>query len=124
MKLIEGWSGNLPMCLFIQVAQRHGVSQQEVELLGHFEAHRFLQLQRQHDGNRAISLNLFRALMKAWLCGNAASARGNIFLRHFDALLNFRESWFRVSIIQRLLWVTPYFCFLAIDMRCDLYFFY
>src|SRR5919108_105842 len=58
---------HLPMRLLVQIAQGHGVGQQLVQLLGHFQAHRFLKLQRQQMVHGPVSLDLAGALVKARL---------------------------------------------------------
>src|ERR1700733_4504380 len=82
MKLIERRPGDLPMRLFVEVAQSHGVGQQQVQLLGHFQTHVLFQLQWQRMRNRPIGLDLSSALVKAWLRGNSFSGGVNFLVRH------------------------------------------
>src|SRR6266404_532869 len=86
MKLIESWSCNLPVGLLVKIAQRHGVSQQLVKLLGHFQTDGLFQLQRQQMRNGAVSLNLPCALVNPGLCANSGCAWRNILLHVQDLL--------------------------------------
>ena len=80
MELIKGGPGDLPVRLLVEVAQRHGVGEQQIELLGHFQAHGFFQFERQHVGNRAVALNFGGVLMKAWLRVDFVVIGGELFL--------------------------------------------
>ena len=70
MELIKGRAGNLPMGLFVQIAQRHRIGKQLVQLRGHLQAHRFLKLKRQQVTHSSVGLNFARTLMKTRLCGD------------------------------------------------------
>jgi len=67
MELIKSWPCDLPMRFFVEIAKGHGVGQHEVELLGHFEANRLFQFERQEVRNGAIGLNFGSTLVKAGL---------------------------------------------------------
>ena len=49
MQLIKSGAGHLPMRLLVEVAKGDGVGEELVQLFGHFQPHRFFQLQR-HGG--------------------------------------------------------------------------
>src|SRR3984885_6720892 len=85
MQLIKRRPGNLPVGLFVEVPQRHGIGEQQIQLLGHLETDRFLQFKRQDMRNRAISLNLPSALVKSRLCVERSSTACHIFLRHLSS---------------------------------------
>src|ERR1700683_3804379 len=79
MELIKSWSGNLPMRFLVEVAEGHGVSQQQVE--------------RQHVRTRAVLLNCFSTLVKTRLgahCPALASGcfRVEILLSHISSSLH------------------------------------
>src|SRR5580658_8637458 len=96
MKLIKGWPRNLPMRFLVEITQGHGVSQQKVELLGHFQANRFHEVKRQHVRNRAVLLNCVSTLMKSRLRAHGHALAGGCFrieilLSHmFSSLRNYR----------------------------------
>src|ERR1700689_1536640 len=79
MELIKSWSGNLPMRFLVEVAEGHGVSQQQVELLCHFQAYRFHKVERQHVRNRAVLLNCFSTLVKTRLGAHCPALAGGGF---------------------------------------------
>ncbi len=67
MELIERGSGHLPMGLLVEIPKSHGVGQQLIELLGHFQPHRFHQLQWQHAGHGAKCLEFAACLVVSGL---------------------------------------------------------
>jgi hypothetical protein len=69
MQLIKSRPGNLPMRFLVEIAKRHGVGQQLVKLLGHFEADRFLEFERESVIHGSIRLNFTGTLVKARLGG-------------------------------------------------------
>src|SRR5262249_1162755 len=67
VKLIKRRSGNLPVCFFVQIAKRHRICQQLVQLRADLFTYRSLKIERQSIGYRSIGLDLRRSLMKAGL---------------------------------------------------------
>ena len=67
VKLIEGWTGHLPMRFLIQIAQGDRIRQQLV-LLGHLQPYWFLELKGQGVVDRSVGLDFPRMLMKVRLC--------------------------------------------------------
>src|ERR1035438_5085209 len=91
VKLVKGRSGHLPMRLLVEIAQSHGVGQELIELLGHFQADGLFQLQRLHAGHGAKCLKFAGGLVEARLSGNSMRVVGAWFLSH-ESLLRLR-SW-------------------------------
>src|ERR1700733_1535624 len=83
MQLIEGWPSHLPMRFLVEIAQRHGIGEQKIQLLSHFQPHRLFQLEWQSMRDSAVRLNLAGMLMNARLCADRGlTGDGNRFLRH------------------------------------------
>src|SRR5580693_4096752 len=101
MKLIKGWSRNLPMRFLVEIAQGHGICQQQVELLGHFQTNRLRKIKRQHVRNRAVRLNFVGALVKTRLSADCRSPGGGCF--RVEIFLGHMFSWLRKISIRSLL---------------------
>src|ERR1700719_3576032 len=97
MKLIKGWSRDLPVRLLVEIAQRHAVSEQEIQLLGHFQSHRLLQLERQQVGDGAVRLNFSGTLVDSGLSVDWGLTWGcDFFLRHREPPFFCKQSWLRL----------------------------
>jgi hypothetical protein len=70
MELIESRTGNLPVRLFVQVANSHRVGEQLVQLLGHLEPHRLFEVERQCVSDCAVRLDFTGTLMQVGLCAD------------------------------------------------------
>src|SRR5689334_22875125 len=92
MQLIKRGSGDLPVRFLVEIAQRHSVGQQQVELLSHFQTNRFLQIERQRVRNGAVGLDLAGTLMNERLRIDVGSAGGDVFLRHEILLISKSKS--------------------------------
>src|ERR1700727_1530655 len=87
MQLIERWPRDLPMRLFVEVAQRYRIGQQQVELLRHLQANWFFQFDRQRVRHCTVSLNLRGALVDARLRIRYGLMGGRNLFRHTEDLL-------------------------------------
>src|SRR5262249_19193102 len=67
MQLIKRWSGYLPMRLLVQIAYRHRVGEELVQLCRHFQPYRLLKFERQHVGYSSIRLDFTGMLVKTGL---------------------------------------------------------
>src|SRR5579862_5281220 len=85
MQLIKSGACNLPMRFLVEITQRHRVSEQQIQLLGHFQTYRLFQLQRQSVRDCSISLNLASMLVNPGLCVDCGLTGGrNFLLGHSD----------------------------------------
>src|SRR5271155_1116461 len=101
MELIKGWSGNLPMRFLVEIAQGNGIGEQQVQLLGHFQANRFHKVERQHVRNRAVLLNCVSTLVKSRLRAHGHALAGGCF--RVEILLSHMFSSLRQISIRSLL---------------------
>ena len=67
MQLVERWPGNLPVRFLVQIAERHCVGKQLVELGGDFQPNQLFEFKGQQMVDRSVCLNFSRALMKPGL---------------------------------------------------------
>jgi hypothetical protein len=70
------------MRLLVEIAEGDGIGEQLIQLLSHFETHRFFKLERDHGGDAAKGLDLPGRLMEVGLRGNFAGVIGDWFLSH------------------------------------------
>src|ERR1700760_2823993 len=75
MELVERWPRNLPMRFFIEITQGHGIGQQLIELLSHFQANRFFQFKTECMSDSSELLNFAATLVNSGLCTGATSGR-------------------------------------------------
>ena len=66
MQLVERWPGHLPMALFIEIAQRGGVGQDQVQLLHHLGSGLLVETERQVGDHLSELLRLRPGRMPIW----------------------------------------------------------
>src|SRR6185369_16641038 len=81
MKLVERRSSHLPVRFLVEIAQGHGIGQELVEMLGHFQTNGLFEFERQSVVHGAVLLDFTGALVKVRLGANTAIVACG-FLRH------------------------------------------